>query len=79
LAGQLGVAWNPPVSSNEIHGMMEDSIIFVFDIDEEEALKTLRHEFLEFVLTEEYLNPKIFEAKAYRRADAFIDIIARMV
>ena len=55
------------------------SIIFVFDVDEEEALRTLRHEYVEYVLTNEFLTPRLFEAKAHRRSDALVDIIADLI
>jgi hypothetical protein len=79
LAGHLQVAWDPRPSSEETHGMVKGSTIFVFDVDEEEAVFTLRHEYVEYVLTHEFLTPRIFEAKAHRRADALVDIIASLI
>ena len=79
LAGHLRVVWDPRPYSQETHGMVRDETIFVFDLDMEEALRTLRHEYVEYVLTSEYLNSRIFEAKAHRRADALVDIIASLV
>jgi len=79
LAGHLRVVWNPKSSSEEIHGTVKGSTIFVFDVDVEEALCTLRHEYIEYILTHEFLTPRLFEAKAHRRADALVDIIANLV
>jgi len=79
LAGHLKVIWDPKTSLKETHGIVNDSKIFIFDINHEEALRTLRHEYVEYVLTNEFLTPKIFEAKAHRRADALIDIIASLI
>jgi len=59
--------------------MVKDSTIFVFDIEWEEALRTLKHEYVEYVLTHEFLEPRIFEAKAHRRADALVDIITNLI
>ena len=78
LAGQLRVVWNPKIS-NEIHGKVEGSTIIIYDADEKEALKTLKHEFVEFILTEEFLTPRIIEAKNHRRADALVDIISSLI
>jgi len=79
LAGHLKVVWDPQSSSEETHGMVKDSTILVFDTDEKEALRTLKHEYIEYVLTHEFLEPRIFEAKAHRRADALVDIIANLI
>ena len=79
LAGHLQVVWDPKSSFEETHGIVKGSTIFVFDVDEEEALRTLKHEYVEYVLTNEFLTPKIFEAKAHRRADALVDIIASLI
>lgn len=78
LAGHLRVVWDQK-SPEEEHGMVKDSTIFVFDVDEEEALRTLRHEYIEYVLTNEFLTPRIFEAKAHRRTDALVDILASLI
>ena len=79
LAGRLRVVWNPKTSSEETHGMVNDSPIHIFDDEEEEALDTLRHEYVEYVLTHEFLEPRIFEAKAHRRADFLVDILASLI
>jgi len=76
LAGHLRVVWDPKPSSE---GMVKGSMILVFDVDEEEALRTLRHEYIEYILTNEFLTPRIFEAKAHRRSDALVDIIASLI
>ena len=79
LAGHLRVVWDPHSSSDEVQGMVKGSTIFVFDVDEEEAVFTLRHEYIEYILTQEFLTPRLFEAKAHRRSDALVDIIASLV
>jgi hypothetical protein len=79
LAGNLGVVWSPKPSHGEDRGMASGSTILVFDSDEEAAVKTLRHEYIEYVLIHEFLEPLLFEAKLHRRADALVDIIASLV
>jgi len=39
----------------------------------------LKHEYVEYVLTQEFLELRIFEAKAHRRADALVDILASLL
>ena len=56
LAGNLEVLWDPKSSSKDTHGTVEGSTIFVFDTGEEEALRTLKHEYVEYILTSEFLE-----------------------
>jgi len=79
LAGHLRVVWAPKLSSEELYGMVKGSTIYVFNVDEESALLTLKHEYVEYILTNEFLEPRIFEAKAHRRADALVDILASLI
>ena len=79
LGGYLRVVWNPRHSIDGEHGLVRGSEIHIFDEDLEEAILTLRHELVEHVLTTEFLEPRIFEAKAHRRADALVDILARLL
>jgi hypothetical protein len=78
LAGHLSVKWCPEILP-AVHGKVIDSMIVIHDQQCEEALRTLRHEFVEYILTHEYLTPKLFEAKAHRRADALVDILTRLI
>ena len=78
LAGNLKVVWKPEANS-DIQGCVKGSTIYVFNDEEEKAISTLKHEFIEYVLTEEFLNPRIFQAKAHRRSDALVDIIASLI
>ena len=79
LAGNLRVTWDPKTSQKETHGKVKGSTIFIFDVGEGEALRTLKHEFVEYVLTCEFLTPRIFETKAHRRSDALVEIIATLL
>ena len=78
LGGQLQVVWDPRHSFEETHGRVQGSKIFVYDVYEEEALHTLKHEYIEYILTREFLEPRIFEMKAHRRTDALVDIIVKL-
>ena len=60
-------------------GIVKGSTIVIHDQDLTEALKTLRHEFLEHILTEEFFIPRFFEVKAHNRVDAFIDILTKQI
>lgn len=79
LAGHLRVLLNPQPSPDGTHGLVKNSRIFIFDTRMDNALHTLRHEFIEYILTSEFLESKLFELKAHRRADNLVDIIAKLV
>ena len=78
LAGHLNVIWQPETSP-EVEGFVRGSTVYVFSSGKGQAIKTLRHEFIEYILTEEFLNPRLFEAMAHRRSDALVDIIAGLI
>ena len=80
LAGHLQVVWDPrdvPVGGES--GIVRGLTIVIHDQDLAKALKTLRHEFLEHILTEEFFIPRFFEVKAHSRVDAFVDILSELI
>ena len=79
LGGNLEVIWEPKPKPMEIRGEIKGSKIYIYEGDEDVALKTLKHEFLEFILTHEFLEPRLFEAKAHRRSDTLIDTLADLL
>jgi len=79
LGGHLEVIWIPDNTKRSVHGEIVETMIQVYDEDEEEAIRTLKHEFIEYVLTNEFLLPRIVEAKEHRRSDNLIDTIAELI
>lgn len=80
LAGHLRVVWVPKdILPGGESGNVRGLTIIVHDQDLDSALRTLRHEFLEHLLTEEFFIPRFFEAKAHSRVDAFIDILSKVI
>lgn len=77
--GHLQVMWKPNSNQMEVRGEVKGNTIFVYDTAEEEAVETLKHEFLEAILTSEYLESRIFEAKSHRRADRLIDVLSGLI
>ena len=80
LAGHLQVVWDPrSIAPGGESGTVRGSTIIIHDMNLTEALKTLRHEFLEYILTEEFIIPRFFEAKAHSRVDAFVDNLSKLI
>jgi len=80
MGSNLTVVWDPKEQiPREGHGLVRGSAIHIFDMERDEALHTLRHEFWEYVLSCEFLEPRIFEAKAHRRSDAVVDVLAKLI
>lgn len=80
LGGHLRVLWDPRDSlPGGEHGRVTGNIIHVYDRDWEEALHTVRHEFWEYILTREFLEPRVMELRLHRRGDALVDILADLI
>ncbi|MEM3504008.1 MAG: hypothetical protein QW134_07275 [Nitrososphaeria archaeon] len=69
----LKVKWVPDETKN-VHGEVLNNMIYVYDTEFEKAIETLRHEFLDYVVTKGVIEPlvavinmliKCLEAKVY--------------
>jgi len=78
---ELKVKWIPDVNSN-LSGEVKGSIICIYEEVEERALATLRHEFIEYILTYELVAPykklvnkliSLFEEEMYERKEKLIE------
>jgi len=54
----LTVCWNPR-SHGKISGEVVGNTIFIYDENPQEAVKTLKHEYLDCLLTRKLVNPLI--------------------
>ena len=81
LGLELEVCWHPNESSDR-HGEVKGNLIRIYDSDEEEAVRTLRHEFLDYVITSEIVSPlirqinlqmKLIESMVYERKERIVD------
>ena len=80
LAGHLNVIWDPKeVPRGGESGTVKGSTIIIYDSDIDVALNTLKHEYVEYILTEEFFIPRLFEAKAHSRVDSLIEIISKLI
>ena len=58
LGYELSVKWIPN-SDSDRHGEVEGTVIYIYDDCEERALLTLKHEFIEYNITKEVIDPLI--------------------
>jgi len=80
LAGHLKVIWEPKeVRIGSESGTVRGSTIVIHDLNINVALRTLRHEYLEYVLTEEFFIPRFFEVKSHIRVDSLVEIISKLI
>jgi len=87
LALDLHVVWAPGhvkynVDGNPLSGEVRGNVIVIFDEDPEMALETLKHEFLDYVISHEIEEPykdlinrliDVFESVMYKRKERIIE------
>ena len=87
LRGSLRVIWSPDPHSVR-HGEVKGSTILVYDEDPEDALRTLRHEFLDHHISREVIDPlvqylnlqkKLIENLIYERKEKIIEGITNLL
>ena len=80
MAQELGLEWTPGNGSKS--GEVIGTIIRIYESDQNKALDTLRHEFIEHVLTREIIEPyerlinrliSLFGEEIYNRKEKLIE------
>jgi len=93
LGLELRVVWMPgglkrSVDGNLLSGEVRGNVIIIYDSELEAALETLKHEFLDYVISHEIEEPYKelinrlidgFEAVMYRRKERLIDRLIHAV
>jgi hypothetical protein len=81
------VRWKPQVESR-LSGEVVEGIIYVYDEDLREALETLRHEYLDCILTKKIINPltgivNIFiedkTREIYRQKERVVEALSKLL
>jgi hypothetical protein len=83
---ELKVVWSPNNSGN-LAGEVKGETIYVYDENEKEALKTLRHEFLDYAISkliEPYKNVTnklimLMNEEAYKHKEKFIETLIELI
>ena len=87
LGHSLEVRWVPDPSSSR-HGEVKGTTIYIYDEDGEGALQTLKHEFVDYVITKGVVEPLIkyinlqkclFEDQVYKRKERLVDGLLRLL
>jgi hypothetical protein len=87
LGLELEVCWRPDGDCLR-HGEVKGNLIIIYDVNEAQALRTLRHEFIDYLITREIIDPlvekinvqnKIFESMIYRRKELLVDRISGLL
>jgi hypothetical protein len=84
LGYELEVKWVPK-GDDKLSGEVKGDRIYIYDEDEDEALETLRHEFLDYVLSriiepyKQVTNKLIalINEEAYKRKEKLVEVLAR--
>ncbi len=84
---QLKGQWIPD-ESKDVHGEVRGSTIFVYDSDPDEAVRTLKHEFVDYCITEQVISPfvelvnvliKSKEAEVYRKKERLVNFFSGLL
>jgi hypothetical protein len=86
IANDLRVKWLP--TNNRKSGEVIGTTIYIYEEDLEKALNTLKHEFIEYIITCEWVGPykklvnkfiSLFEEEIYERKEKLIDKILKLI
>jgi hypothetical protein len=83
---ELKVVWSPNNGGN-LAGEVKDETIYIYDESEKEALKTLRHEFLDYAISkliEPYKNVTnklimLMNEETYKHKEKFIEALVELI
>lgn len=84
---ELTLCWTPRLHSR-VSGAVIDSMIFIYDEDPGEAVKTLRHEYLDCLLTRKLVDPlvamintlmKMKERDIYKGKERIVNTLSRLI
>ncbi|MEM2905723.1 MAG: hypothetical protein QW587_08330 [Candidatus Bathyarchaeia archaeon] len=86
LGQGLLVKWCPDADSDR-HGEVKGDVIYVYDMDEERALATVKHEFIDYHISKEIVEPLVeyvnmqkrtIEALIYRRKEVLVERLSKL-
>lgn len=86
LGYELRVKWGPNGNSN-LSGEVRGEIIYIYDEEEELALETLKHEFIDYAISKviepykEVTNKLIslINEDTYRRKEKLVDALSQLI
>ena len=87
LNENIEVVWQPDVAKG-VSGEVRQSVIFIYETREEEALSALRHELIDYCITSRVVEPlvnlvnlliKSREAEIYKEKEKLVDVFSKLV
>jgi len=81
VGSDLKVVWQP-YEQHELSGEVKGNVIYIYDVELESAIRTLRHEFLDYILTSKLIHPilglfnlllKVKEKEIYEEKERLVD------
>ncbi len=87
MGHDLKLKWAPSLASDK-HGEVRGNVILIYDEELEDALQTLRHEFIDYNITKEVLEPAVqyinmqkslIESLLYRRKESLVDRLSKLL
>ena len=86
LGLELKVVWKP-TPDGALSGEVKNSLIYVYEVDEEKAVDTLRHEFLDYCLSQAIVPYKevtnrlirVINEDAYRRKERIVKALVKFL
>jgi len=83
---ELSVAWLPG-QNPKLSGEVENNTIYVYECDEEKALETLRHEFIDYMVSqaiEPYKSVanrliQFLNEEAYRKKERTVEALVKLI
>jgi hypothetical protein len=83
---ELDVSWLPDENA-KLSGEVKGTCICIYEVNEEKALETLKHEFLDYIISktiepyEKIANKLIglINDEAYRRKEKLIEVLAALI
>jgi len=87
LESSFEVVWMP-LPESELSGEVKDKTIYIYECEMDKALKTLRHELVDYMLTSKIVKPlvdlvniliKTREAEIYREKEKLVETFSKLL
>jgi len=87
LGLELKVVWAPD-PSNHLSGEVKNGVVYVYEEDLEEAVRTLKHELIDYVLTSKLIQPlvslvnlliKAKEVEIYKEKEKIVEALSKIL
>jgi len=86
LGLELKVVWKPGLDGT-LSGEVKNNLIYVYEVDEEKAVDTLQHEFLDYCLSQaiepykEVTNKliRMINEEAYRKKERVVEALVKLL